>query len=949
MADSAVVGILRAMLTLDTASYEAGAKKAIAADDKMQKSIGGLGKEVVKLTPQAEKMVKAFGGDKLLYTANSLTQAITKIGGATKLTEAEQARANRTLTDAIQKYSALGQQAPAAMLALQKETAGAGKEINSLGGMISKIGPALAASFSVGAVVSFARGVATFASEMTDLSTQTGIGVEQLQALNYVGAAAGLTIQDITAAATQLANRIGSGDTSAEAAIRRLGLSVEAVREMAPDELLLAISDGFQKITNQNERTATSWDLFGRSGAGMLRLFDGNLRELMAQAERTGAVLSKELIDKAARFDDAWHQAYIRVQAGLVDLADAWLTPPWEKQKESAAQWGRMLDGLAKKAGRPLIVNPQVQAPAGPTDAENKAIEAQSAALLKAAEAAETYQAAVLKLYQDLGGATAVKAVRQLADAWGLLSPAQQANSQIVAEVLKRYQALRAEVGDNVAPALERLFALTGTLTNQTKAWTDAITAVPPAVEAAADSIEGRLIPAGHGLEALFASSARMKAANDELERLGMIAPEIAIENERVSESVEKQAGQWGMLAEAVRRSVGQLESASIGNLGTLFFGFGSDNREAKRAADEAEQDYLRIKRSGKATAEELTLAFKRFHEATERANHGFAERFKDWGQGLLRTFQDVLNDMLKYFTEKFLVGLAKGMAGAKGMFGGGGGGGLGGGDLLGGAAQKGLSKLLGLGAGAGAAGMVPGLGLPAGAAAAAPGVGAAPGAAAGGGSFLTNPAFWTNPWTIGIGITAGLLTWAIAKKGLFRGGWEGIEGNKRRNKFTGQFGDPSIKGVGGADHNLAKKLTAFGQGEGGGPLMTALHSGNKKTFEAAEDGIIRLFAAHGIPNVKKYNFGGFVQPGAIQPAILHGGGMGELAAPMDKIAAMIADRQSAQGAGGTHVSINNYISAIDAKGVRDFVESPAYLRAHARIFEQNLGYVQTRVQRSFT
>src|SRR5262245_22779700 len=117
MANNAVVGILRAILTADTASFDTSMRKASV-------TVGNFGTQIQKLTPQAERMATALKGDKLLASANNLVAAVNKVGGAATLTESQQRRVNAQVTEALAKYRALGQQAPAAMLALQKATAG---------------------------------------------------------------------------------------------------------------------------------------------------------------------------------------------------------------------------------------------------------------------------------------------------------------------------------------------------------------------------------------------------------------------------------------------------------------------------------------------------------------------------------------------------------------------------------------------------------------------------------------------------------------------------------------------------------------------------------------------------------------------------------------------------------------------------------------------------------
>jgi hypothetical protein len=81
-----------------------------------------LGDQQRKVTDDGKSqwggLFEKMSGSKVISDANALTQVIGQIGGATKLTDAEQKRVNATLTEALAKYRALGQQAPADVAAL---------------------------------------------------------------------------------------------------------------------------------------------------------------------------------------------------------------------------------------------------------------------------------------------------------------------------------------------------------------------------------------------------------------------------------------------------------------------------------------------------------------------------------------------------------------------------------------------------------------------------------------------------------------------------------------------------------------------------------------------------------------------------------------------------------------------------------------------------------------
>jgi hypothetical protein len=105
-------------------------------------------------------------------------------------------------------------------------------------------------------------------------------------------------------------------------------------------------------------------------------------------------------------------------------------------------------------------------------------------------------------------------------------------------------------------------------------------------------------------------------------------------------------------------------------------------------------------------------------------------------------------------------------------------------------------------------------------------------------------------------GIAGGvLLTWAVWKKGLFRGGEEALLVNPDRDQFLAQ---PAISsrpdGEDGSawtktnSWKLAAQLVEWGQPDGGGPLYVALQQADKvDAFTTAARAIQRIYAEHGI------------------------------------------------------------------------------------------------------
>lgn len=402
--------------------------------------------------------------------------------------------------------------------------------------------------------------------------------------------------------------------------------------------------------------------------------------------------------------------------------------------------------------------------------------------------------------------------------------------------------------------------------------------------------------------------------------------------------SQEKALERWRQTREEfieMWKGVGQqVEGSLFGGLGTLFFGqLGHDiTGELKAAADEAELDFLRLQRSGRATAKELTIAFERWREAEDRANFSFGERFAQLWGGIKQTVVRVLDDILGHFVENFLKGMLRAIGAAK----------LGeavAGSLLGAATGATLGGGAAALAGGGSTAAMLGLGGAVSATAVPTsviGTGLA-GGAAGGGFGATIAGLATNPFTIAAagGLILGL---GIAKKGWFRGGEEAMKVNPRRDKFQLQFGSASDS-VAMAGMKLAALLSRLTGTGGGGPLFRAMQMADSvKEWEAAQSAIVRALTQHGHRGVRMFNLGGIVPPGVVQPAILHGGSRGEIVAPLDRFLNPVELHQ--------HYTVAFTANTLDAENMDQVFANRLLPRLH-REFELNQRLTLTRLKKA--
>lgn len=134
---------LTATLALDVKNFEAGCKKAVVEMQGVERASKTVNRDL-------KRLMEDFSGQKIAVEATRVAEAVQRVGGASKLTEAEQKRVNATVTEAIAKYKALGQEAPKALVDLQSATA---KNTQSMGGFLGAIRSAPAQIAAVGAAV----------------------------------------------------------------------------------------------------------------------------------------------------------------------------------------------------------------------------------------------------------------------------------------------------------------------------------------------------------------------------------------------------------------------------------------------------------------------------------------------------------------------------------------------------------------------------------------------------------------------------------------------------------------------------------------------------------------------------------------------------------------------------------------------------------------------------
>jgi hypothetical protein len=314
---------LNATLAIDVEQFEDGLKSAVVSLQTFEKASTNVNRDL-------KRLLEGFSGEKVVIEASRMAEAVERIGGASKLTETEQRRVNATVSEALAKYQALGERAPAHLVALQQATAGAVQQTS----LLTKGTQLLVGLFSARAVIGMAGDVLELTGKLTDLSGKTGISTTALQTFQYTMGQSGVSLEALANGAVQLGRRLVDGDKSATAAVGALGLSLQDLIAQGPEQAFLQIGAAIAKVPNPMEQAALATALFGRAGADFLPAFSADMAEVARKAQESGAILDQDLVAAG----DAAGDALTRLQGVGLALMGRLLIPMLPAV-EAVANW----------------------------------------------------------------------------------------------------------------------------------------------------------------------------------------------------------------------------------------------------------------------------------------------------------------------------------------------------------------------------------------------------------------------------------------------------------------------------------------------------------------------------------------------------------------------------------------------------------------------------------
>ena len=188
-------------------------------------------------------------------------------------------------------------------------------------------GVATAATAAGAAVLTSVKSYVELGDSLDEMSSRTGFSVEGLSELSHAATLSGTSIEGLEVGIRKMSSVVYDASRGSQAAadsLAALGLSVEDLLGLSPEEQFEKITSALADVADETAKSALAVDIFGRSGTALLPMLDGgseSLAKMREEAHRLGIVMSEEDAAAAAEFADMMDNAKAALQGAMLTIA----------------------------------------------------------------------------------------------------------------------------------------------------------------------------------------------------------------------------------------------------------------------------------------------------------------------------------------------------------------------------------------------------------------------------------------------------------------------------------------------------------------------------------------------------------------------------------------------------------------------------------------------------
>lgn len=196
----------------------------------------------------------------------------------------------------------------AGLKSAQKQLRAFGKALRGYGTQAIAAGAAITAPLLASAKIFAGMG-----DQLNKMSARTGISAEALSQLGFAAEQSGANLETLEKGVRTMQRTIGDaadGLGTAEDALGHLGLTLQDVQGLSPEEQFTLIADRLSRIPDETMRAVAAMDIFGRAGTQLLPMLANGakgIEELRDQADALGLTVSTEAAADAAVLTDTWN------------------------------------------------------------------------------------------------------------------------------------------------------------------------------------------------------------------------------------------------------------------------------------------------------------------------------------------------------------------------------------------------------------------------------------------------------------------------------------------------------------------------------------------------------------------------------------------------------------------------------------------------------------------
>jgi len=189
-------------------------------------------------------------------------------------------------------------------------------DLKNLGGKVSGVGRSLA-TLATAAAAPLAGMTLSFAAagdNLDKMSKRTGVGVKALSELAFAAEQSGASLDSVEKGIRGMQRSLLNaemGSKTATDALSALGLSVDELSGMSPEDQFTMIADAIGDVEDPSKRAALAMQLFGRAGSELLPMMSENaegIANLRKEANELGRTMTAEDAQAAAELTDAMNR-----------------------------------------------------------------------------------------------------------------------------------------------------------------------------------------------------------------------------------------------------------------------------------------------------------------------------------------------------------------------------------------------------------------------------------------------------------------------------------------------------------------------------------------------------------------------------------------------------------------------------------------------------------------